>query len=98
MRRTTTYVHCKTLGHAWEDDPFSLRRTSFGNSVTFKCIRCTTERVDIFSFHAGDLLARRYHYPDGYRNAEKLTKNELRLELIRQSRAVRKARMEHADL
>jgi hypothetical protein len=49
------------------------------------------ERVDTISFHRGDLIGRRYHPPEGYKDAEKLSRAELRLELIRQARIVKRS-------
>jgi len=60
-------LRCKALrGHAWEaiasdadygpDIPLSLR-----------CVVCGTIRIDLLDRRTGDLLSRRYDYPDGYR-------------------------------
>jgi hypothetical protein len=59
---------CRTLGHAWTAIP-ATSSSRFGDAFWLQCVRCTTERHDDVSWMSGELLGRRYVYPDTYRHA-----------------------------
>lgn len=74
---------CRTLGHAWDTfNPNSMRPPEFGDRLSLRCTRCTTERHDICSWADGSLVARSYIYPDNYRLASRYFRNDYRLALI----------------
>lgn len=67
MSRATTsdYVVCRTLGHAW--DPIAAEAPApYGEPFWLRCVRCTTVRMDFCSYATGEVIGRRYAYPDGY--------------------------------
>lgn len=74
------YVRCRgPIRHRWDHIIASPdQRPSFGTLALFRCETCTTERHDIFSRITGDLLARWYVYPEGYRDAQRHTAAEYR--------------------
>lgn len=65
-----SYVACRTLGHAWDDDPLPVPvgtpRPGGTVPLWLRCHRCATERHDLCSPYSGDVEARRYVYPPGY--------------------------------
>ena len=78
--RPHPYQVCKTIGHAW----FEIDAThppEFGYYMWLQCERCGTIRMDTIDIHF-ELGARSYRHPPGYRDAERLTKVELRRYLI----------------
>lgn len=94
MATHTDFYECRHLGHSWDDIPVT-RRPSFGVYIWLRCTRCTTERHDIISSVSdGKLLARKYHYPEGYKTAkgERPSIEELRIHQIKLRRKRRKAR------
>lgn len=67
MTNAIDFWECRHLGHSWDDIPVT-KKPPFGVYLWFRCVRCTTERHDIIQGHSnGDLLSRKYHYPDGYK-------------------------------
>lgn len=50
----------------------------------FRCPRCGTERLDVWNW-LGELMHRRYHYPEGYHipSTERPTAKDLRKEFMR---------------
>ncbi len=56
------YNQCRSLGHAWEQIP-TTRRPSWGQLVTYRCLRCTTTREDTLDWNFR-LSTRSYHHPD----------------------------------
>lgn len=72
-RHTTTYAYVACRGpvrHKWDATapPGERRRMpGFGTRVWFRCTECGTWRADVFSRITGDLLARWYDHPEGYR-------------------------------
>jgi len=79
------HLECKTLGHSW--DPIASNRPSpFGEPITCRCVCCGTTRRHVISPHDGAILSRTYKYPDGYKNAERMSKAELRMVLARRIR------------
>jgi len=77
------FTRCYTLGHAWEDYDDSDWKPPWGTGLALRCLRCTTTRRDIINAN-GDLGARSYVYPDGYRygRGERPTRADFRLLLI----------------
>lgn len=76
-------LRCKALGHRWADfSPVDMKRPSFGWRLSLRCERCTTERHDLLN-SLGELIGggRQYVYVEGYREAEKLSRPELRMVL-----------------
>lgn len=76
-----SFVQCKTLGHAWEVIPTRQKR-GYKNILQLRCVNCGTERFDALDWR-GELLYRYYEYPEGYKDAEKMPKPELRILLMR---------------
>jgi hypothetical protein len=62
------FMMCRTLGHAWDPIPAD-RMPPLGDAFWLRCVRCSTERHDAVWWGTGELIGRRYVYPDGYRNA-----------------------------
>jgi hypothetical protein len=60
----------------------------YGWRLSLRCLRCTTERHDNYDFK-GDIMGRRYIYPDGYQTKgdDRPTKQEFREELFERLRA-----------
>ena len=67
------YVECRVLGHAWEDvtgmPGGKVRRVEYltGRRMRFRCTRCTMERHETWSELTGELIARQYDQPGGYK-------------------------------
>lgn len=61
------YALCKTINHSWDrvDNP-ELPAPDIGWRLSLRCIRCQSERHDLISPVTGEVMARRYVYPDGY--------------------------------
>src|SRR5262245_15716505 len=89
------YTRCRTLGHAWYDYDSHWTSSLGGTPVTFRCERCGTERRETWS-PLGDLMSRRYEYPDSYRygKGEKPSIEQFRLALLslrtKEARSTRK--------
>jgi hypothetical protein len=67
--KTTGFLLCRTLGHAWDVvDAYTVPRYG-GDPVWLRCQRCATERHDAVSPSTGELLGRQYVYDPGYRHA-----------------------------
>lgn len=64
MRRE--FIQCRSLGHSWDWIP-NVSTPSFGAYIWFRCERCSMIRKDIIAAHSGQLLARHYEQPVGYR-------------------------------
>jgi hypothetical protein len=66
------YIACQTLLHAWDPIPDDGLLLTDYNGVPgakrklFRCERCTTKRLDIWSRVTGALVARTYDYPQDY--------------------------------
>lgn len=73
------YIWCRTFGHDWEAWQTD-HRPQFGYYESVYCPRCTTERLFNISL-AGEVLARRYIYPEGYKLAWKITVKDLRRQM-----------------
>lgn len=80
---STDYTRCGTYGHAWfeADSDWADDR---GHPLTLRCERCATERRDVFSKTTGELIGRRYVYPDGYHYSagSRPSRDDFRLALI----------------
>ena len=88
-------LDCRLFGHSWDPVP-SDWTPSFGVPMTLRCMRCTMERRDICQ-RTGELLSRRYTYPEGYlynRAEERPTRVDFRRmwldQHLREVRAARK--------
>lgn len=91
------YSECHGLiRHAWHIVPSDWVATLGGEQMTVRCERCGTERRDTIGSRTGELVSRRYVYPDGYlygRDDYKPNADEVRLLWItRQINAQRKPR------
>jgi hypothetical protein len=75
-------LRCRTLGHSWDDFIPMMKAPEFGERLSFRCVRCTTERHDICSWVDGSLIQREYRYPDEYKLSEKYFRNDYRLALM----------------
>ncbi len=60
------FLTCRTLGHAWDPIPADGPARGGGDPWWLRCVRCATERHDDLNWMTGELVARRYVYPDGY--------------------------------
>ena len=90
MPKETNYEDCKgPYRHAWFDhDGSGFRKPPFGVAFHIQCFRCGTIRRDIIAPHSGDLLQRRYYYPEGYKDSrdEKPSTEQLRMAAIKTQR------------
>lgn len=85
------FIACRgPVRHRWELVVSSPeQRPTMGVLALFRCDTCGTERHDIFSRVTGDMLARYYDHPEGYKemglddNGVRLTSSELRQEWAR---------------
>lgn len=81
------FEHCRTFRHPWETIDVAEGESFDGrvSELRLRCTSCTSWRYDTFNVF-GDLVAREYHYADGYRpgkNDERLTLAELRLRVVK---------------
>lgn len=97
MARSTDYYECRHLGHSWDDIPVT-QRPPWGVYLWLRCERCTTERHDIINQFSGELMSRKYHYPEGYKlsrdekpSIEELRQYQLKLSRKRRRNAKREA-------
>lgn len=80
LSKQAAHDRCRTFGHAWfETDADST--PSFGYYLWLQCERCDTIRMDTINIH-GELGARSYRYPDGYKESEKITRADYRLRVL----------------
>ena len=92
----TDMVRCRVLRHSWDDfDPVGLREPSFGTRVSLRCLRCSSERHDVYDSN-GEVTYRRYIYVEGYQYAkgERPSAAEFRVLLMKAQRKERAARRE----
>jgi hypothetical protein len=82
-------LRCRTYGHAWDEyTDSSLGPPVLDWRLSLRCTRCTTARHDEIDL-LGQVGARRYIYPDGYRSAtgdQKMTRYEYRQQLYQRFR------------
>lgn len=67
--QTTSYLMCRTMGHAWDVITADRMPRLGGEPVWMRCERCHTVRRDAVDTTSGRLLARQYVYDDSYRHA-----------------------------
>lgn len=90
MLTQSDFETCRTLRHAWDvlsQLPASEYTPDVFCVLSLRCTRCTTERTDDLDVY-GDLVRRKYDYPDGYQYSETdvtLTLQELRLKLMQRA-------------
>ncbi len=67
------YIECRALLHAWEEIPYDGNAPYRWRAATrstivlqFRCLRCSTNRYDVWSRVTGDLVERAYRTPNGY--------------------------------
>jgi hypothetical protein len=67
---TDAFLVCRAAhNHAMEEFAATDERPApFGYRLSYQCINCTTIRHDLRSFR-GELLSRRYIWPEGYKMA-----------------------------
>lgn len=81
------FIECRTYGHAWDEMSYDLPDDvrpvpEHIDVLSLRCGRCTTRRYDWFN-KIGDVVRRRYIYPNGYKRTrdETLPRAVLRLML-----------------
>jgi hypothetical protein len=75
------YLTCRTISHSWDEAPNAEFKTIFNWVMPLRCTRCTTLRIDYLN-NLGEVMGRRYIYPEGYGYC-KDTKINLRAEMLR---------------
>lgn len=76
------FLECRRLGHAWYSasaSHLSAAETGFYWDVN-ACARCTADRTDLVVSGVGDVVSRKYRYPEGYEIDESVTRSQLRVE------------------
>jgi hypothetical protein len=76
------FLRCRSIGHAWYDCDAD-RPGSWGTPFAVRCERCSTYRQ--FNLDSnGDVVGRRYQYPEGYSytHGETPAKADFRLALL----------------
>lgn len=87
------YVICRTIGHAWDDNPAGevdsdLWRVAKG-VIALRCTRCYTERFDYINDSMA-VFQRYYRYPDNWTKVEGEGKRpQFRGEMLRRSLLIR---------
>jgi hypothetical protein len=78
------FLRCRTYSHAWDEfSPIDLEAPWYGWRLSLRCARCGAERHDNISYGTGEVMGRRYIYPDGYQYSDgKPTKQIFREELF----------------
>jgi hypothetical protein len=87
--RTTpvSFVDCHIFGHAWEAVNTD-RNIGLGWLMQCRCIRCGTERNDVIDQYGTVVKGgRRYNYADGYRDPDKWSRSEWRMQFLRRLNA-----------
>lgn len=67
-------LKCRSWNHSWEHvityvDTYKQRKAKRAVStleLELQCTRCDTMRIDVYSRAQGELLSRRYVYPESY--------------------------------
>jgi hypothetical protein len=95
---TDSAIRCRTYGHAWDEFTATDMGPPTGGlwRLSLRCVRCTTERHDIIDIHGG-VTARRYIYPEGYRDVlgpERMSREEYRMALYNRLSKRRRPRKE----
>jgi hypothetical protein len=76
---------CKLFGHAWFNVPVEFQPWQDGTPMQFHCERSNCIKWEIWSELDGEVIARRYVYPQGYVYAEdeyRPNKREMRMAYI----------------
>lgn len=106
----TSFVECRTLGHAWDMMPGGWngkgKTTLDGKRIGFRCLRCPTIKLELWSEYTGELLTRRYEHPEGYsldhevledaRDVYGTMRQSMRIEYISRINSIRKQMQEGA--
>lgn len=71
------YIWCRVFGHDWEEWNSNGHKPQFGYYESVHCPRCTTDRLFTIA-STGEVIARRYIYPEGYHLAFKVNSLDLR--------------------
>ena len=94
------FLICRVIGHAWDETTGLISNRKpiylYGRRFTFRCIRCTTIRYDVYSTANGELMTRDYEYPDGYHIGKFEGDGTLRMKL-RVEMMVRKGKVKVND-
>lgn len=75
-----SYLLCRDLRHAWVVEGFF--RDSSGVRRRLHCLRCTTQRIDLWT-PAGVRIKNRYKHPEGYRISGGVASEVVRQEELR---------------
>lgn len=75
-------IRCKAIGHVW-DDIGAQRKSRWGVAVTFRCVQCFSERIDIMNMR-GELGARYYEHATAYQELPHHDRAWWRSQLLRQ--------------
>jgi hypothetical protein len=84
------FVRCRTYNHAWDEFfPIDLEAPWYGWRLSLRCVRCGTERHDNIAFGTGEMMGRRYIYPEDYQlhGEDKKDRTVFREELFESLRA-----------
>jgi hypothetical protein len=84
------FVKCRSWGHEWDQFMPLRRKAAWGTLLSLRCSRCTMERHDTIDYK-GDVTAREYKAPEGYKltgksRGDRLKGADLRLEILRRQR------------
>lgn len=85
-------IRCRVARHMWDDfEPTEMRSPSWGTRVSFRCLRCASERHDVYD-SLGEVGYRRYIYVEGYQYAkgERPSAAEFRVMLMKEQRRERR--------
>jgi hypothetical protein len=90
------YVVCRTVGHAWDDNPGAQLNGDMWKAATagmaLRCTRCFTERFDYIGKDM-KVFGRYYRYPEHYTTIPgEGTRPNLRGEMFRRSLLIRRKR------
>lgn len=95
-RRQHSPRDCKLFGHAWYEVPSDWTPLGGGTPMQFQCDRSGCIKREIWGEMTGEVISRRYEYPEGYvyaRDEERPSKGDMRLEyVLRQITEARKTR------
>lgn len=71
-RYSDEYLFCRTFNHAWQEATgiITVDEKVTGTWLTMRCSSCGTVRADVVSIRSGQLITRRYRYPETYRMAK----------------------------
>jgi hypothetical protein len=82
---------CRFLRHSWDVfSPVGFAHSGlWRRAIHLRCPRCGTVRHDALDVH-GELLTRKYEYPDEYKmdQDDRPTSDQLRLWMLKRNRAI----------